>query len=307
MPYRFFTDSTVEANVQRILYEQLEKAAQELGEGIRANPEQAIHSTRKRLKKGRSLLRLVRHSMGEKTYQRENNQLRTIGQALASARDGAVYQKTLDNLIKTYGISIENKGLAELQDSLADLYQSQLKVLSDRDHAIAPILANLEASKVRLSQLTLHQRGWKAISKSLEKIYSQGRDRFHRAYKNGSDEAFHEWRKRVKDLWYDSCLLKQVWPSVMDAFGSEAHLLSELLGDDHDIAMLRHFLQNPPPKIVISETLLTVLMPLLAHRQEKLRWQAKNLGKKLYVEKPKPFIRRIYSYWQREFLYSRAS
>lgn len=301
MPYRFFTDSTVEANVQRIFNEQIGKAVQELSEGMGADPEQAIHSTRKRLKKGRSLLRLVRKSIGEKTYQRENGQLRSIGQALAPARDGAVYQKTLADLIKIYGISLENKGLSELQDSLVDLYKSELKTLIDRDNAIAPILADLEASKARLSQLTLHQTGWKAISKSLKQIYRQGQDRFHAAYKDGDDEAFHDWRKRAKDLWYNSCLLKQVWPPVMEVFGSEAHYLSELLGDGHDIAVLKHFLQHRPPAVVLSDEHLQVLMPLLVHRQEKLHRQAKNLGKKLYSEKPKTFIKRIHSYWQSEF------
>ncbi|MBD2231282.1 CHAD domain-containing protein [Phormidium tenue] len=304
MPYRFFADSTVEANVQRILNEQIEKAIQELSEGLEDAPEQAIHNTRKRLKKGRSLLRLVRKSIGEKTYRRENDQLRRIGQALAPARDGAVYQKTLADLINVYGVSLENKGISELKDSLTNLYKSELKALLERDNAIAPILVDLEASQARLSQLTLHQTGWKAISKSLEHIYRQGQDRFHAAYKDGSDEAFHDWRKRAKDLWYNSCLLKQIWPPVMEALGSEAQYLSELLGDGHDIAVLKHFLQHCPSEVALSDTPSQVLVPLLVHRQDKLHRQAKNLGNKLYSEKPKTFIKRIHSYWQNEFLCS---
>lgn len=297
-------NSTVEANVQRILNEQIEKAIQELNEGMEDAPEQAIHNTRKRLKKGRSLLRLIRQSIGEKAYRRENDQLRSIGQALAPARDGAVYQKTLADLIKVYGISLEDKGLSELQDSLVDFYKSELKALVDRDNAIAPILTDLETSKARLSQLTLHQTGWKAVSKSLEQIYRQGQDRFVVAYKDGNDESFHDWRKRAKDLWYNSCLLKQIWPPVMEVFGSEANGLSELLGDGHDIAVLKRFLQYRPPEVALSDTHLQVLMPLLVHRQENLHRQAKNLGKKLYSEKPKTFIKRIHSYWQSEFLSS---
>ncbi|MBW4459669.1 MAG: CHAD domain-containing protein [Nodosilinea sp. WJT8-NPBG4] len=301
MPYQFLTDSTVEANVQRILNEQLEKAIQELSDGIRKDPEKAIHSTRKRLKKGRAVLRLVRKSIGEKTYQRENDQLRSIGQALAPARDGAVYQKTLNDLIEIYGISLENKGLSELQDSLKDLYKSELQALIDGGDAIAPVLADLEASRARLNQLTLHQKGWKAVSKSLEQVYSQGRDRFHAAYKDGGDEAFHDWRKRVKDLWYNSCLLKQIWPPVMETLGSEAHYLSELLGDGHDSAVLQHFLRHHPSNLALSDAHSQVLMPLLAHRQNKLHQHAKGLGKKLYSEEPKTFIKRIHSYWRPEF------
>ncbi|PZV09212.1 MAG: hypothetical protein DCF32_03115 [Leptolyngbya sp.] len=58
-----------------------------------------MHSTRKRLKKGRSVLRLVRKSIGENTYRRENNQLRSTSQALAPARDSVVYKKNFNDLI----------------------------------------------------------------------------------------------------------------------------------------------------------------------------------------------------------------
>ncbi len=31
-----------------------------------------------------------------------------------------------------------------------------------------------------------------------------------------TDEAFHEWRKRAKDLRYHVDLLEPVWPEVME-------------------------------------------------------------------------------------------
>jgi CHAD domain-containing protein len=301
MAYQFLADDTVEANIHRILSEQLGKAIEQLSDNFSESPEKAIHKARKHLKKGRSVLRLVRKSLDKKTYNRENACLRDVGRSLAPLRDGAVYPDTLKSLLETYGLAIESHGFADLQASLVDLYQRQLAELCDRNQLVTPVIGDLKDSKERLSQIALKQSGWKALSKGLKQIYRQGQERFKLAYAEGNDEAFHEWRKRVKDLWYDTCLLESLWPPVMDAFESEAHHLSELLGDDHDIAALRHFLLNPPAEVAVSSVHMQVLLPLMKHRQDKLQLQARGLGHKLYGEKPKAFIRRLAHYWQASF------
>ena len=51
-------------------------------------------------------------------------------------------------------------------------------------------------------------------------------------------ELLHAWRKRAKDLWYHQRLLAPAWPDVLGAQAEEAHALTELLGDDHDLAVL---------------------------------------------------------------------
>ncbi|TVQ06919.1 MAG: CHAD domain-containing protein [Leptolyngbya sp. DLM2.Bin27] len=301
MAYQFFTDDSVEANVQRILSEQLDKAIEQLSDNFSQSPEKAIHKARKHLKKGRSVLRLVRKSLGKKTYSRENACLRDVGRSLAPLRDGAVYPDTLTTLLETYGLTIENNGFADLQTSLVNRYQRQLTELCDRDQLIAPVIGNLKDSKARLSQIALKQSGWQALSKGWQNIYRQGQERFELAYAEGDDEAFHEWRKRVKDLWYDTCLLESLWPPIMGAYASEAHHLSELLGDDHDIAALRQFLSTPAEEVAIKAEHRLLLLPLMKHRQDKLHLQAQALGYKLYGERPKAFIHRLASYWQAEF------
>lgn len=297
MAYRFLTDTTVEANVHRILSEQLDKAVQQLSENFKESPGEAIHKARRHLKKGRSLLRLVRQSLDQDTYKKENKSLRDIGRSLAPARDGAVYPATLDELLKTYGLTLDVSGFADLQAGLTDLSQDKLAKLTDRDRFVDAIVDDLESTRARLDQIALKKPGWKAISKGLKQIYHQGQDRFALAYDGGDDEAFHEWRKRVKDLWHNTCLLRSLWPPVMDAFQSEAHQLASLLGDDHDIAALRQFLLHHPREVAVKEVHMQVLLPLMSHRQDKLHHQARALGQKLYGETPKAFTHRMASYW----------
>ncbi|NJL44777.1 MAG: CHAD domain-containing protein [Leptolyngbyaceae cyanobacterium SM2_3_12] len=299
MAYRFLADSTVEANLHRIMDEQLEKAIQQLRENFSTTPERAIHHTRKRLKKCRSLLRLLRKSMDKATYKQEKNALRDLGRALAPARDAEAYAETLADLLETYRRPLDMETFSELQASLADWQQSELQKLTNRDNVIPFLIAELTASQERLNRLSLKKAEWEAIEPNLLRLYSQGQERFQTAYEDqGSDQDFHAWRKRVKDLWYALRLLRLVWPPVIQATESEAHTLAQLLGDGHDIAELEVFLQHCPDSIAPKLIQLEVLTPLMHHQKQQIYQQAKSLGQKLYAEAPEAFTQRLARYWE---------
>ena len=42
----------------------------------------------------------------------------------------------------------------------------------------------------------------------------------------------------MKELWYHARLLEEAWPRMLKAQANEAHNLSDVLGDDHDLAVL---------------------------------------------------------------------
>src|SRR5688572_12596308 len=59
-----------------------------------------IHDARKQLKKSRAALRLLRDSMGEIAYRRENTALRDAARPLGVARDSKVLLAALDDLVE---------------------------------------------------------------------------------------------------------------------------------------------------------------------------------------------------------------
>jgi CHAD domain-containing protein len=111
-----------------------------------------------------------------------------------------------------------------------------------------------------------------------------------------SDERWHEWRKRVKDLWYQHRLLANAWPGLMKAQANECDELGTLLGDDHDLATLAATLTSTegvsPPPSVDSEAVID----LIAVRRRELQDRARALGHRIYAEKPKAHVRRIGAY-----------
>ena len=99
----------------------------------------------------------------------------------------------------------------------------------------------LESAREEVADWPLERDDWGAIEGGLRRIYRQGRRRMREAENEPSTEALHEWRKRVKDLWYHLSLLRETWPAVVGPEADEAHALSEKLGDDHDLAVLWDF------------------------------------------------------------------
>jgi CHAD domain-containing protein len=107
-----------------------------------------------------------------------------------------------------------------------------------------------------------------------------------------SAENVHEWRKRAKDLWYQLRILRDAWPELLGVTVDQAHQLTDLLGDHHDLAVLADDLQS---RHDLSDR--DAFEDAIAQRQEELVEAALETGRRLYAEKPKAFRQRIKRYW----------
>jgi hypothetical protein len=90
-------------------------------------------------------------------------------------------------------------------------------------------------------------------------------------------------------------LLEPLSPDVIGGQAKEAHRLSDLLGDDHDLAVLRTALIAGAADIPVD---LESVIALIDHRRGQLQSDAFRVGARLYAEKPKALHRRIHSYWR---------
>ncbi len=295
MGYRIDQPQRVSAEVRRIATERLDNALGELRNGVAEDPAAAIHNARKDLKKTRSLLRLVRESLREESYRTENARLRDAAQVLASVRESDAMVVSLSRLIEA-SVADMSPGCAADAKAWLGHMTSGPAGRSDVTDAAASASLIIEDARDDARLWSLGDGGWEMIEPGLRKAYRRGRDGFSSAMDAHDDEAFHEWRKRVKDLWYHLRLLSQVWPAVVDPMAGEVHRLSENLGDHHDLAELAATaISSDSP---LRDEFRAELVDHARARQRDLIAQAKPLADRLYGESPRQFTGRIESYWR---------
>jgi CHAD domain-containing protein len=294
MAYEFGADEPVRTAIVRSAREQLDRAVSELSEGITEDPAKAIHNARKAIKKERSLLRLARGAMpaGQRRY--ENAALREAARGLSGARDAEVMITSLDQLSERF--------VGQLPATTFESIREQLETRRAAGHGEhvgkalgTKAVQELGAARVRVDDWQLRKGGWKAIDRGLRRSYKQGRRALARARATGDIEDLHTLRKRVKDLWYHHRLLTPTCGRSVRGHAKELHRLADLLGDDHDLALLRGELTRDPTSAPVD---LGAVVKLIDHRRDELQSEAFRLGRRVYAEPPRAFRRRMRRSWK---------
>ena len=128
------------------------------------------------------------------------------------------------------------------------------------------------------------------------KTYGRGQNGLHDSLQEPTDETLHDWRKRVKYTWYHVRLLRNAAPSVLKPLVGRFHDLSDVLGDDHDLAVLTQQLTADPADFG-GDDAVAQAMAVIAYRRGDLQKRAARLGARLYVEPPDAFASRLVGYW----------
>ncbi len=296
MSYRLEPKEPLAAGLKRIAREQIDQALEQLTTAPEGRDE-AVHDARKRFKKVRAVLRLVRYEIGNEVYKSENVCYRDAGRQLADIRDSYVRVQTLDSVTECYAADLNGKAYATLREKLMAEHEALKRQRLDHDETLAGAAATIQKARGRVETWPIKHNDFSAVSDGLKRVYKRGRTGLSRAYANPNPENFHEWRKRVKYLWYHLRILKNLWPDLLVELAGQTHDLADYLGDDHDLAELRHLLLNRP-NLFPSESDMEDLIDLMTQRQAELKVAAHHLGERIYVEKPKAFVKRIGKYWQ---------
>ena len=275
------------SKLKRLTLEQLDLAIALLqGQGEVA-PERTVHETRKALKRARALIRLQQSALGRKRYRRANASLRQAGRRLAGARDSEVVLDTLQDLVAAHPKRLAHSaGVANLRTLL--LAERERAQLLTRPGAPTRgvVLEELRTTRALLERWEPVQSDRKTARLGLHHIYRQGRLRGRRARKADSSPALHAWRKRVKDLRYGAEALE------LRKVAKRADRLGETIGEEHDLWLLSQRLRRHRKCFKGDRAARQQLRKLIAQRRQRLRKRAFKLGRELYRQPPKRFVRR---------------
>ena len=255
--------------------------------------DEAIHEVRKRIKKIRAILRLVRDELGQELYRQENICYRDAGRRLADLRESAVLVETLDKLADYAVDELAAGALGKVRTALAQAHQSFSRRVFDEEKVVAATATTLRAGRRRLLTWPLVGDDFADVAKGVRRVYQRGRQRLAAAYAEPTPEAFHEWRKEVKYLWYQVTILELLKPGVLPLYAAELHELSDHLGEDHDLFTLRCHWQERPLPVTGAPELQQTLTALVERRRAEIEAAIRPLGERLYAEEPDTFMERI--------------
>ncbi len=283
---------SLERNVAAALREQLRDdivSAREtlLEDGTRLD--KRIHKARRRLKRARTVLRALRPLAGE-AARSLGRELGDIARSLSAARDADVMAATAERLAgETDGP--EGEALRHLAGTLAARAKAVHAELPPIEAAAAALARAAEAA----IDLVWGKRAGRAdvLLAGIETTYRDGRAALAAAAAPGADdEALHDWRKAVKHRWHLSKLAEQRSAAALPSVVTALDELGELLGEEHDLAVLAATV-TADPALAGGEAEAGRVVAVVAARRALIQADAFARGRVLYEDKPRKFRERL--------------
>jgi CHAD domain-containing protein len=236
MPYHFRHGENAGDAVRRIAVEEATSAIEYLSPKCRKPLPEAIHESRKSLKKLRALLRLVRPHLGD-LYSTLNGRYRDMGRELSEYRDADAVLEIFDKI---------RPALTAIAAQERAAFRRELVARKRRLHKGSQFAENrtrlceaLKGTLPNLETLPVPRDEFGVIEAGFRECYRRGRNQFALCSRRPGPENLHEFRKRVKDHWYHLRLLEELWIQMMPAYEAALKSLETTLGEDHNLVLLK--------------------------------------------------------------------
>jgi CHAD domain-containing protein len=284
--------------IKRMARKQLDDALEQLAGEAGSSRAEAVHEARKSFKKVRAVLRLVRPEIGEAVYHEENYCLRDAARPLTEVRDAKILLETLQHLTEHFGDQLAGRSFEDVRKALQANERAVRKRVLDEQDALPVVAAAARKARGQAKQWAAQVRNrWSALGAGLKQVYRRASGACADALADPTVEKLHEWRKQTKYLRYQLEILEPIWPEIMKDLADQADRLGSLLGDNHDLAVLRQKLTEDPEHFG-NEGTREVLLALIDRRRTELEEEAAPLGKRLFRDRPKDLVRRLKGYWK---------
>jgi CHAD domain-containing protein len=291
MVYDFQQDGEIGADVLRIAVTQLARLEKLLRDA--REPATGHHRTRKCLKRLRALLILVRSDIGLRRWRKADRELAEIGRALSGARDHAVILTVLNRVAGERATAAVHAAAGDVRKALRGEADGNLTAGLDQRDSLQVTAAKV---RERINAWPLARLSLAGVLASTADTYRDGRQALKAAYRHDTAEAFHDLRKQLQRHGRHMQLLQTFAPQEIQLRIDVSKVLSDLLGEDHDLSLLRTAMTELPGPV--QQTGIAELDGLCSGRQQAVRRRARPLLRRLYAEKPQALARRLKAYWK---------
>lgn len=294
MAFRLNPPEPVADELRRLADEALKSARDALRDSS-PPPDTAIFAARKNLKKVRTIRDLIAADKGAHVGG-ASKMLRRINRRLSTLRDADALLEILKKLRRSNPRLFDEHTFARVRRRLAEDKRASLAATADAG-AWDKVDRDLRALRRNAKRWQPKHRRFRALGEGLRAALRKGRTALARAQQTQRAGDFHEWRKRVKALWYGLRLIEDCSPEISRDVTTLQRAQREL-GDDHNLEVLCQALSKDPAVCDVERLRHAV------HRyQRALRRKAVAGAARIYGRVPDEYVRsvrRAWKSWQRE-------
>ncbi len=297
---RFLPGETLASGLDRVIANQFDIAL-EIATAPEDRQSVAVHETRKALKRLRAMLRLVRDTISHDCYHTDNAVLKLVAAELGAVRDSWVMAQVLARLLPN---DVQSKRTADaLVERLQERYRSESLALLENKAQMVSIIEQLEAAKDRSRRWSIlagesdkplpHE--FASIAPGLQRVYKRGRRGMRIVVDSPTDTLLHVWRKRAKYLRHQIEALNILDPVPMKTYELQLEHLTDLLGDDHDLAVLLARLNSDP---ALTEDLnIAPVLEAIGKKRHALQAKSIDLGREFFEDPSTDFMEYVERIW----------
>ena len=272
MKYKLPKSGSVAGKVRRIAASEIAQARDALSHpASNGDAIASVHKARRHLKKMRGLLRLARPGLGRKQFQRENIFFRDVSREIRAARDGVALIEALDDLSHR-SFNGQTPAIVKRLRRLLVLDARKLARTLKSDGTLARTSEHLAEKRAEVKKWKLKDFTPKDARHAWCKAREAGTRAFETAQREPTDENFHEWRKKAKNLLCETLLLRNRYPALEETRHA-TEKLTHLLGEDHDLSLLAKAVVEREARLR-SPSDTKVLQALLQSRRKRLHSEA---------------------------------
>jgi CHAD domain-containing protein len=274
---------------RRILRRQIRKALKALAR--RRPGDDDIHDARKRIKSARATLRLMRAVISKRDYRDGNRLLRKAAAPLSAPRDAKILVEACDGVLQRSPQARELDGTRRLRAALVRSRIEARRVLL-HDGQLQRSCRLLRRARRAAARWSLRSGGASALAAGAQLIYARGREAMQYVRTEPSVAALHEWRKQAKYLYLQLEILEPLYGPSVARLAQRLHDLSDELGEDHDLALLR-LSAAAHHSDFSSAAQASDFARLIGHTRKTLQRRALLRGLRLYQPGPAGFVQRL--------------
>lgn len=256
------------------------------------NPEAvAVHEFRKEMKRWRALLWLLSAFLEDEAEQLRI-EARDLARRLSQVRDAQAAIDALDEMAG-HGLPLSPRSTATLKARIRALWQTQETTPLTADMRGEIVIA-LERAAGAIQHWPLHLLTFEDVARRLALSYRAVRRAIPDDWTLASAEELHDLRKLIINHRYLMEIVEPLWPRFAKMWVGENQTLRDHLGQYQDLQVLNG-LTGPGQPLARWRSRLT---PAIAQRKARHVTAARRIAKRLYVEKPKSFRRRLEVMWE---------